>query len=73
MAFADRTKAQDEPASAVAHARLVGVTDNARIEQGRCLECVLVEEVGAHQLPLRGSEYGVRIEGPLHLGRARPK
>jgi hypothetical protein len=71
VAFANGAKAQDEPALAVTHTRLVRVTDNARIEQGRRLERIFMEEVGADQLTLSVSEHGMWIKCSLHLGRAR--
>ena len=69
MAFADGAKAQDEPAPAVPHTRLVRVTNNARIEQGRRLERILMQEIGADQLTLSFGKHGMWIECSFHLSR----
>ena len=52
MPLADRAQAEDEAASARRRAGLVGVIDDAGIEQRRRLEGIFVQEIGAHQLAL---------------------
>ena len=49
MPLADRAQAQDEPEPARREARLVGVRDGGRVEQGRRLDGVLVGEPGTHE------------------------
>ena len=71
MPFADGAKAQDEPAAILRRAGLVGMPDDARIEQGRRLERILVQKIGADQPALRLVQYGMRLERLLHLGGAR--
>ena len=71
MPFADRPQAQDEPASPVGNAGLVGMADDAGIEQRRCFEGVFVQEIGADQAALRLAEARMRLEGVFHFGGAR--
>src|SRR6266545_4150969 len=67
MTFANGAKAQDESTAIFRGAGLVGIADDARIEQGRCLERVLVEEIRADQAPLRLAQCGMLVERRLHL------
>ena len=67
MPFADGAKAQDESAAMVRRAGLVGMPDDAGIEQGRGLERILVEKVRPDQAALRLAQLGVGFEGVLHL------
>ena len=53
MPFADGAKAQDEATAALRRARLIGMGDDARIEQRRRFEGILVQEIGSDQLALR--------------------
>ena len=71
MTFADSTQAQDEPAPSLGCAGLVGVPDDARIEQGRGFERILVKKVGTDQVALRFAQHGMRLQGTFHLNRAR--
>src|SRR5450631_3352729 len=71
MPFAHRPQTQDETASAFRHAGLVGVRDNAWIEQGRGFERILVQEVGADQLALHLGKLGVSKERVFHVDGAR--
>ena len=71
MPFADRTKAQNEPTAIYRRTGLVRVAHDARIEQGRRFERVLVKEVGSDQAALRLVQYGMRLQRIFHLGRAR--
>jgi hypothetical protein len=43
------------------------VPHDARIEQGGCFEGVLVQEIGADQIPLCSRQNGMRLQRPLHL------
>src|SRR4029077_5693615 len=67
MPFSNRTQAQYEASSALRRAGLIGVSDDARIEQRGRLERILVEEIGTHQLALFPCESGVRRERFLHF------
>src|SRR6266851_8577603 len=67
MSFANGAKAQDESTAIFRCASLVGVPDDARIEQGRCLERVLVEKIRADQAPLGLVQLGMLLERRLHL------
>src|SRR5713226_1598600 len=67
MPFANGAKAQDESTAIFRGAGLIGVPDDAWIEQGRCLERVLVEKVRADQAPLRPVQFGMLLERRLHL------
>jgi hypothetical protein len=73
MPFANGAKAQDEPAAMVRCARLVGMPDNARIEQGRGLERIFAEKIGPNQATLRFIQLSMWLERVLHLGGARFK
>ena len=59
MPFADRAHAQNEAAALHRGAGLVEMCHDARIEQRRRLEGILVEKVGPDQLPLHLGERGV--------------
>ena len=52
MPFADRAQAQDEAAPAFRRAGLIGMGDDARIEQRRGFEGIFVQKIGADQLAL---------------------
>src|SRR5258705_10596765 len=67
MPLSNRTQAQYEASSALRRPGLIGVSNNARIEQPGRLERILVEEIGAHQSALFPCESGVRREGFFHL------
>jgi len=71
VTFADRTQAQDEPAPSLGCAGLVGIPDDARIEQGGGFERILVKKIGANQVALRFRQYGMRLQCTFHLDRAR--
>ena len=70
MPFADGAKAQDEAAAAIRCAGLVGMPDDARIEQGRSFERIFVEKISADQATLRLVQRSMRCERVLHLGGA---
>ena len=71
MPFANGAKAQDESAAMFRRAGLVGMPDDAWIEQGRRLERILVEKIGPDQAALRLVQLGMRFERVLHLRGAR--
>jgi hypothetical protein len=71
MAFSHGPQAQDETAAVPRGAGLIGMEHDARIEQGRCLEGVFVQEIRANQTALHLALYGVRGKRLLHLGGAR--
>ena len=67
----DRAQAQDEPEPARQKARLIGMDDGRRVEQGRSLDRVLVGEPGAHQAAALVGELGVGrypVGDPLVVG-----
>ena len=67
MAFADGTKAEDEAQAAFRRAGLIGMRDDARIEQRRRLERIFVQKIGADELPLDLRERGMVGQGLFHL------
>ena len=67
MPFADGPKAQYESASSRGCAGLVGVPHDARVEQGRGFERVLVQEIRTDQMPLCFRQNGMRLQCRLHL------
>src|SRR5260370_202573 len=71
MPFADGAKAQDEPTAILRRAGLVGVSDDARIEQGRRLERVFMKKIRTEQPALRLVQFGMRRERAFHLSGAR--
>ena len=71
MPFADGAKAQDESTAIFRGTRLVGVPDDARIEQGRCLERILVEKIRPDQSALRLVQFSMRCKRLFHLFGAR--
>src|SRR5258708_39098733 len=71
MPLSDSAKAQDESAAILCRAGLVWVSDNARIEQSRRLEGVLVEKIRPDQSALRLIQFSMRFERLFHLIGAR--
>ena len=71
MPFADGAKAQDEPAAVFRCARLVGMPDDAWIEQGRGFERIFVEKIGPDQSTLRLAQWRMGLERLLHFRCAR--
>ena len=71
MALADGAKAQDESTAIFRRAGLVGVPDDARIEQSRRLKRIFIEKIRADQPALRLAQFGMRRERVLHLGGTR--
>jgi hypothetical protein len=60
MPFANRAKAQDESTAIFRRAGLIGMPDDTRIEQGRCLERVLMQKICTDQAALGSIQFGVR-------------
>ena len=71
MPFADGAKAQDEPAAVFRCTRLVGMPDDAWIEQGRSFERIFVEKIGPDQSTLRLAQWRMGLERLLHFRCAR--
>ena len=71
MPLADGAKAQDESTAILRRAGLVRVSDDARIEQGRRLEGVLVQKICTDQSALRPIQFSMRFERLFHLVGAR--
>ena len=71
MPFADRAKTEDEAAAAFRRAGLIGMRDDARIEQRRRFEGIFVQKIGADQLALDLGETRMRRKGVFHLVGAR--
>jgi hypothetical protein len=69
--LADGTKAQNEPTPVLRGAGLIRVPHDARIEQGRRFERVLMKKVRSDQAALRLVEYRMRLEHLFHLCGAR--
>ena len=73
MVFANGAKAQDESAAMFRCAGLVGMPNDAWIEQGRGLERIFVEEISPDQTTLHLGQLSMRFECVLHVGGARFK
>ena len=58
MAFAHSAQTENEPAAAGRRAGLVGMGNDARIEQCRRFEGIFVQEIGADQPALQLGEIG---------------
>lgn len=69
MTLADSAKAQNELTAARRRTGLVGMPDNAGIEQSRGFKRILIEKICADQAPLRLVQFGMRRERILHLRR----
>ena len=67
MPFSDGTETQDEAVPAFRRTRLVGMGNNARIEQCRRFEGIFVQKIGADQLPLYLAETCMSGKGVLHF------
>ena len=71
MPLTDRAQAQDEPEPARREARLVGMRDDGRVEQGGRLDRVLVGEPGTHEVAALVGQRGVvryPVGDPLVVG-----
>jgi hypothetical protein len=67
MSFTDGAKAQDEPTAVLRRTRLVRVPDDARIEQRRCFERVLVKKIRSDQTALRPIQNDMRLQRLFHV------
>jgi len=71
MPFANGAQAQDEPAAVFRCTRLVGMTDDAWVEQGRGFKGIFVEKIGSDQSTLRLAQWRMGVERVLHIGGTR--
>ena len=71
MPFADRGKTEDKAAAAFRRTGLIGMGDDAWIEQRRRFERVFVQKICSDQLPLDLAEARMRRKGVFHLVGAR--
>ena len=71
MSFADGAKAQDESTAVLRRAGLVGVPDDAWVEQSRRFKRILMKKIGADQAALRLIQFGMWLERLFHLRRTR--
>lgn len=71
MPFADSAKAQDKSTPLDRCAGLIGMANDARIEQRRRLERILVQKICADETALRLIQFGMRFKRFFHLGGAR--
>jgi hypothetical protein len=67
MPFADSAQAQNKSTAILRRTRLVGVADDARVEQGRRLERVFVKKIRANQAAPRLVQCGMRLERLFHF------
>src|ERR1041384_2986919 len=67
MPFAHSAQAQDESATVLRRARLVGIADDARIEQGRRLERVFMKKIRANQATPRLIQCDMRLKCLFHF------
>ena len=73
MPLANGAKTHDEPATLFRRAGLVGMPDDAWIEQGRGFERIFVEKIGPDQSTLRLAQWRMRVERLFHFRCARLK
>src|SRR5690348_15383470 len=73
MPFADSAKAQDKSAAMLRCAGLIGMSNDAWIEQRRGFERIFVEKIGPDQAALRLTQWSMWFERLLHLRGARFK
>ena len=71
MPLANGAKAQDESATIFRCAGLVGMADDAWIEQCRGFERILVQKISPDQAALRLVQLGMGFERVFHLRSAR--
>src|ERR1700755_927907 len=67
MSLANGAQAQDESAAVLGRAGLVGMPDDAWIEQGRCLKRIFVEKISSDKGALPLIQLRVRLERIFHL------
>ena len=73
MPLADRAQAEDEAPAAFRRAGLIGMGDDARVEQRRRFEGIFVQEIGADELALGFCESRVRGRARLPSRRRAPR
>jgi len=71
MTLSDGAKAQYESTTILRRIGLFRMPDNARIEQGRRFERVLVKKIRSNQAASRLVQYGMRLQRLFHLCGAR--
>jgi hypothetical protein len=71
MSFADGAQAQDESTAVLRRAGLVGVPDDAWIEQRRRFKRILMKKIRTDEAALRLIQFGVRLKCLFHLRSAR--
>ena len=71
MPFPDGAKAQDEAEPAFRRAGLIGMGDDARIEQCRRFKGIFMHKISTNQLTLYLAEIGMRGKGVFHFVRTR--
>lgn len=67
MPFSDRTQTQDETPAPCWRTGLIGMSDDARIEQSSRLEGVFEKKIGANEAPLLPAEYCMGRKGVFHI------
>ena len=70
MSFADGAEAQNESAAEFWRACLIGMPNDAWIEQGRGFERILVEKISSNQAALGLAQLGMGLERIFHLSGA---
>ena len=70
MSFADSAKAHDESTAALGRAGLVGVPDDAWIEQSRRFKRILMKKIRTDEAALRFIQFSMRLERLFHLRSA---
>ncbi len=67
MPFANGAKAQNESAAMFRCARLIGMPDDAWVEQGRSFERIFAEKISPDEAALRLIQLSMWLERVLHL------
>ena len=70
MTFANGTKAQDESTAILRRTGLVGVPDDAWIEQSRRFKRILMKKIRTDEAALRFIQFSMRLERLFHLRSA---
>lgn len=71
MPFADGAKTQNESTAVLRRASLIGVPDNAWIEQGRRLERIFMKKIRSDQPALRLVQFSMWFKCSFHLRGSR--
>ncbi len=67
MSLADCAQTQDEATAILRRASLIGMSDDARVEQGRRLERVFAEKIRTDKAALRLVQFGMRCQRVFHV------